>query len=64
MQVGEPVIADAFEFAPDIDMIGDGGYQDIGLLTPHREPPGGDLTAKQKTYNYSLDRLPAPPRRV
>ncbi|WP_405106706.1 transposase family protein [Micromonospora sp. NBC_01405] len=45
-------------------MIGDGGYQGTGPLTPHKKPPGGELTAKQKTYNYSLDRLPAPQRRV
>ncbi|MFF3869786.1 hypothetical protein [Micromonospora sp. NPDC001898] len=45
-------------------MIGDGGYQGTGPLTSYKKPPGVDLTAKQKTYNYSLDRLPAPPRRV
>ncbi|WP_405097747.1 hypothetical protein [Micromonospora sp. NBC_01412] len=45
-------------------MIGDGGYQGAGLLTTPKKPAGGDLTAEQKTYNYSLDRLPAPPRRV
>ena len=40
-------------------MIGDGGYQGTGPLTPHKKPPGGDLTAKQKAYNYSLNRLRA-----
>jgi hypothetical protein len=40
-------------------MIGDGGYQGTGPITPHKRPPGGDLTAKQKTYNYSLNRLRA-----
>jgi hypothetical protein len=40
-------------------MIGDGGYQGTGPLTPHKKPPGGDLTTKQKTYNYSLNRLRA-----
>jgi hypothetical protein len=40
-------------------MIGDGGYQGTGPITPHKKPPGGDLTVKQKTYNYSLNRLRA-----
>ena len=40
-------------------MIGDGGYQGIGLITPHRKPPGGELTAAQKAYNYSVNRLRA-----
>ncbi|HEV8562549.1 MAG TPA: transposase family protein, partial [Actinophytocola sp.] len=34
-------------------MIGDGGYQGTGPITPHKKPPGGELTAKQKSYNYS-----------
>jgi len=40
-------------------MIGDGGYQGTGPITPHKKPPGGELTAKQKAYNYSLNRLRA-----
>ncbi len=40
-------------------MIGDGGYQGTGPITPHKKPPGGDLTAKQKAYNYSVNRLRA-----
>jgi hypothetical protein len=34
-------------------MIGDGGYQGTGPITPHKKPPGGELTAKQKAYNSS-----------
>jgi hypothetical protein len=45
-------------------MIGDGGYQGTGPLTPHKKPPGGDLTTKQKTYNYSLNRLRAAVKRA
>jgi hypothetical protein len=40
-------------------MIGDGGYQGTGPITPHKKPPGGELTAKQKAYNYSVNRLRA-----
>jgi len=40
-------------------MIGDGGYQGTGPITPHKKPPGGELTARQKAYNYSLNRLRA-----
>jgi hypothetical protein len=40
-------------------MIGDGGYQGTGPITPHKKPPGGELTDKQKRYNYSLNRLRA-----
>lgn len=40
-------------------MIGDGGYQGTGPTTPHKKPPGGELTAKQKAYNYSVNRLRA-----
>jgi hypothetical protein len=40
-------------------MIGDGGYQGTGPITPHKKAPGGELTAKQKSYNYSLNRLRA-----
>lgn len=40
-------------------MIGDAGYQGTGPITPHKKPPGGDLTDKQKTYNYSINRLRA-----
>ncbi|MDG4789832.1 transposase [Micromonospora sp. WMMD1102] len=29
-------------------MIGDCGYQGTGPITPHKKPPGGELTAKQK----------------
>ncbi|MGW1061124.1 hypothetical protein [Micromonospora rubida] len=49
-----------------MDVVARGGVivAAAGPLTPHKKPPGGDLTAKQKTHNYSLDRLPAPPRRV
>jgi hypothetical protein len=42
-------------------MIGDSGYQGTGPTTPHKKPPGGDLTAKQTAYNYSPE--PAPRRR-
>nr|WP_240956537.1 transposase family protein [Micromonospora sp. HNM0581] len=41
-------------------MIGDGGHQGTGPTTPHRKPPGGELTATQKAYNYSVNRLPPP----
>jgi hypothetical protein len=40
-------------------MIGDGGYQGAGPITPHKKPPGGELTAQQKAYNYSVNRLRA-----
>ena len=40
-------------------MIGDGGYQGAGPITPHKKPPGGERTAKQKSYNYSINRLRA-----
>ncbi|WP_230415439.1 transposase family protein [Micromonospora tarapacensis] len=40
-------------------MIGDGGYQGTGPITPHRKPPGRELTTKQKAYNYSVNRLRA-----
>ncbi len=40
-------------------MIGDGGYQGTGPITPHKKPPGGERTAKQKSYNYSINRLRA-----
>jgi hypothetical protein len=40
-------------------MIGDAGYQGTGPITPHKRPPGGDLTAKQNAYNYSINRLRA-----
>jgi hypothetical protein len=40
-------------------MIGDGGYQGTGPITPHKKPPRRRLTAKQKTYNYSVNRLRA-----
>jgi hypothetical protein len=40
-------------------MIGDGGYQGTGPTTPYKKPPGGDLTGKQKAYNYSINRLRA-----
>jgi len=46
--------------APDgPGMLGDGGYQGTGAITPARKPPGGDLTDQQKSYNYSLNRLRA-----
>jgi hypothetical protein len=40
-------------------MIGDGGYQGTGPITPHKKPPGGELTAKQKSHIYSLNQLRA-----
>jgi hypothetical protein len=40
-------------------MIADGGYQGTGPTTPVRKPPGGELTDKQKSYNYSINRLRA-----
>ncbi len=40
-------------------MIGDCGYQGTGPITPHRKPPGAELTDKQKAYNYSVNRLRA-----
>lgn len=40
-------------------MIGDGGYQGTGLITPARKPAGGELTTAQKAYNYSVNRLRA-----
>jgi hypothetical protein len=40
-------------------MIGDGGYQGTGLITPARKPPGGERSDKQKAYNYSVNRLRA-----
>ncbi len=47
----------AGHYAPEgPGMIGDGGYQGVGPLTPHKKPPGGELTDKQKAYNYSLNR--------
>jgi hypothetical protein len=50
----------ASHLAPDgPGMIGDGGYQGAGPITPDKKPPGGELTDKQKAYNYSLNRLRA-----
>jgi hypothetical protein len=40
-------------------MICDRGYQGTGPTTPYRKPPGGELTAGQKAYNYSINRLRA-----
>jgi len=40
-------------------MIGDGGYQGIGMITPDRKRPGGELDHRQKSYNYSVNRLRA-----
>ena len=40
-------------------MIGDGGYQGTGAITPDKKPPGGELTTTQKSYNYSVNRLRA-----
>lgn len=40
-------------------MIGDCGYQGTGPITPHKKPPGGELTARQKAYNNSVNRLRA-----
>ena len=40
-------------------MIGDGGYRGIAMTTPDRKPPGGELSDKQKSYNYSVNRLRA-----
>jgi hypothetical protein len=40
-------------------MIGDGGYQGIGMITPDRKRPGGELDDRQKSYNYSVNRLRA-----
>jgi hypothetical protein len=40
-------------------MIGDSGYQGTGPITPQKKPPGADLTDKQKSYNYSINRLRA-----
>jgi hypothetical protein len=45
-------------------MIGDGGYQGTDPITPHKKPPGGELTAKQKPHNYSFNRLPAAAKRA
>lgn len=39
-------------------MIGDGGYQGTGPITPAK-PAGGELTTAQKAYNYSVNRLRA-----
>jgi hypothetical protein len=35
------------------------GYQGTGPTTPYHKPPGGKLTAQQKAYNYSVNRLRA-----
>jgi DDE superfamily endonuclease len=40
-------------------MIGDAGYQGTGPTTPHKKPPRGDLTTKQKAYNDTVNRLRA-----
>src|SRR5438552_1923622 len=40
-------------------MIGDGGYQGTGPITPAKRPPNGELTDEQKSYNHSLNRLRA-----
>jgi len=40
-------------------MTGDGGYLGIGMTTPDRKPPGGELTDRQKAYNYSVNRIRA-----
>jgi hypothetical protein len=45
--------------AGGLGMIGDGGYQGTGPITADKKPPGGELTAQQKAYNYSLNRLRA-----
>lgn len=40
-------------------MLGDGGYQGTGPITPAKKTVGTDLTATQKSYNYSINRLRA-----
>jgi hypothetical protein len=40
-------------------MLGDGGYQGTGPITPVKKPPHGELTDQQRSYNYSLNRLRA-----
>jgi hypothetical protein len=40
-------------------ILGDGGYQRTGPITPAKKPPNGELTDQQRVYNYSLNRLRA-----
>jgi hypothetical protein len=50
----------AGHFAPEGPaMIGDGGYQGTGPITPCKKPPGRELTEKQRSCNYSVNRLRA-----
>jgi hypothetical protein len=40
-------------------MTGDKAYQGIGMITPQRKPPGGELSEAQKVYNTSVNRIRA-----
>jgi DDE superfamily endonuclease/Helix-turn-helix of DDE superfamily endonuclease len=40
-------------------MTGDKGYPGIGMITPDRKPPGGQLSAGQKAYNTSVNDIRA-----
>lgn len=43
----------------DFSYIGDLGYLGLGMLTPTRTPPGGELTEQQKNVNKDLGRVRA-----
>jgi DDE superfamily endonuclease len=42
-----------------LGLTGDKGYQGTGMITPDRKPPGRELSAGQKAYNTSVNRIRA-----
>jgi hypothetical protein len=45
-------------------MIGGSGDQGTGPITPHKKPPGGELTAQQMACNYRVNRFRAAAERA
>jgi hypothetical protein len=40
------------------------GYLGLGLITPYRTPPGGELTPEQKEFNKAVNQIRAPVERA
>jgi hypothetical protein len=40
------------------------GYLGLGLITPYRKPPGGELTSEQKEFNKAVSKIRAPVERA
>lgn len=45
--------------ATDLQHLGDKGFIGLGLLTPYRKPPGGQLLDWQKQYNATVNSIRA-----